>query len=40
LIEDLSEGWGVDVRGDDGKIVWCELASRGLARLESAARRP
>jgi two-component sensor histidine kinase len=40
LIEDLSEGWGVDVRGDDGKIVWCKLASRGLARLESAARRP
>ncbi len=32
LIEDLSEGWGVDVRGDDGKIIWCELASTGLAR--------
>ena len=40
LIEDLSEGWGVDVRGDDGKIVWCELASTGLAaRLQSAERR-
>ncbi len=39
LIEDLSEGWGVDVRGDDGKIVWCELASTGLARLKSAERR-
>ncbi len=32
LIEDLSEGWGVDVRGGHGKIVWCELASTGLAR--------
>ena len=39
LIEDLSEGWGVDVRGDDGKIVWCELASTGLAQRESAERR-
>jgi len=39
LIEDLSEGWGVDVRGDDGKIVWCELASTGLARRQSAERR-
>ena len=39
LIEDLSEGWGVDVRGDDGKIVWCELASKGLARQKSAERR-
>ena len=38
LIEDLSEGWGVDVLSD-GKVVWCELASRGLARLKSAARR-
>ena len=39
LIEDLSEGWGVDVRGDEGKIVWCELASTGLARLKNAERR-
>lgn len=39
LIEDLSEGWGVDLLGDDGKIVWCELASTGLARLKSAADR-
>ena len=39
LIEDLSEGWGVEVRGDDGKLVWCELASTGLARLKSAERR-
>ena len=40
LIEDLSESWGVDVSGDDGKVVWCELASTGLAaRLESAERR-
>ena len=30
LIEDLSEGWGVDP-ADDGKVVWCELASKGLA---------
>ena len=39
LIEDLSEGWGVDVRGGGGKVVWCELASTGLARLTSAERR-
>jgi len=38
LIEDLSEGWGVDVLGD-GKVIWCELASKGLASLKSAARR-
>ena len=38
LIEDLSEGWGVDVRGDAGKVVWCELASTGLARVEIAER--
>jgi anti-sigma regulatory factor (Ser/Thr protein kinase) len=31
LIEDLSEGWGVDAT-HDGKVVWCELASKGLAR--------
>jgi anti-sigma regulatory factor (Ser/Thr protein kinase) len=31
LIEDLSEQWGVDPDGD-GKVVWCELASKGLAR--------
>ncbi|MDQ3641288.1 MAG: ATP-binding protein, partial [Actinomycetota bacterium] len=39
LIEDLSEGWGVEVRGDDGKTVWCELASTGLARRKSAERQ-
>jgi anti-sigma regulatory factor (Ser/Thr protein kinase) len=39
LIEDLSEGWGVEVHGDDGKIVWCELASTGLARRKRAERR-
>ena len=38
LIEDLSEGWGVEVRDDDGKTVWCELASTGLARLMRAER--
>ncbi len=32
LIEDLSADWGVDAHGDRGKVVWCELASRGLAR--------
>ncbi|MFP5319449.1 MAG: ATP-binding protein [Acidimicrobiia bacterium] len=32
LIEDLSQGWGVDVESDRGKVVWCELASRGLGR--------
>jgi anti-sigma regulatory factor (Ser/Thr protein kinase) len=31
LIEDLSEGWGVEAQDDSGKVVWCELASRGLA---------
>ena len=40
LIEDLSDGWGVDVRDNDGKIVWCELASTGLSRRQSAERRP
>ena len=30
LIEDLSEGWGVDATSD-GKVVWCELKSTGLA---------
>ena len=39
LVEDLSQGWGVDVRSDDGKIVWCELASRGLARRKRAEGR-
>jgi len=34
-----AEGWGVDVRSDDGKIVWCELASTGLARRQRAERR-
>ena len=38
LIEDLSEGWGVELRGDDGKVVWCELASTGLARRNNAER--
>ena len=32
LIEDLSDGWGVEAMGADGKVVWCELTSRGLAR--------
>ena len=40
LIEDLSEGWGVEVRDSNGKIVWCELASTGLARLQSPDHRP
>jgi anti-sigma regulatory factor (Ser/Thr protein kinase) len=39
LIEDLSMVWGVDILGDDGKIVWCELASTGLARREATALR-
>ena len=39
LIEDLSEGWGVEVCGNDGKIVWCELASTGLARRKIAEPR-
>lgn len=32
LIEDLSEGWGVEAQGAGGKVIWCELNSRGLAR--------
>ncbi len=32
LIEDLSRGWGVETRNESGKVVWCEIASRGLAR--------
>ncbi|MDQ4070910.1 MAG: ATP-binding protein [Actinomycetota bacterium] len=32
LIEDLSEGWGVEAEDAGGKVVWCELTSRGLAR--------
>ena len=32
LIQDLSSDWGVDVTGQSGKVVWCELASRGLAQ--------
>lgn len=38
LIEDLSQGWGVEPRGDDGKVVWCELASTGLARRRKVER--
>ena len=30
LIEDLSESWGVETQDDSGKVVWCELTSRGL----------
>lgn len=30
LIEDLSQDWGVDA-SHDGKVVWCELPSKGLA---------
>jgi anti-sigma regulatory factor (Ser/Thr protein kinase) len=32
LIEDLSERWGVEAEAAGGKVVWCELTSRGLAR--------
>ncbi len=32
LIEDLSERWGVEAEDAGGKLVWCELTSRGLAR--------
>ena len=32
LIEDLAEAWGVDAQDAGGKVVWCELTSRGLAR--------
>ena len=32
LIEDLSQGWGVEATDTSGKIVWCEIASKGLAR--------
>lgn len=32
LIEDLSAGWGVEAQAAGGKVVWCEVASNGLAR--------
>lgn len=32
LIEDLCQGWGVERQDDRGKVVWCDLPSRGLAR--------
>lgn len=32
LIEDLSERWGVEAQDAGGKVVWCELTSKGLAR--------
>ena len=32
LIEDLSERWGVEAQDAGGKVVWCELTSRGLSR--------
>ena len=32
LIEDLSDGWGAEAQDAGGKVVWCELASRGIAR--------
>jgi len=32
LIEDLSEGWGAEAQDAGGKVIWCELTSRGLAR--------
>ena len=32
LIEDLSRRWGVEATDNrGGKVVWCELASKGLA---------
>lgn len=31
LIEDLSDGWGVEAQEAGGKVVWCELPSQGLA---------
>lgn len=32
LLEDLSDGWGVEAQEAGGKVVWCELTSRGIAR--------
>ena len=32
LIEDLSERWGVEAQDAGGKVVWCELTSKGLSR--------
>jgi anti-sigma regulatory factor (Ser/Thr protein kinase) len=32
LIEDLSDGWGVEAQDAGGKVVWCELPSRGIVR--------
>ena len=41
LIEDLSDGWGVDTpETPGGKVVWCELTSRGLALDRPVAELP
>ncbi len=32
LIEDLSDGWGVEAQDAGGKVVWCELPSKGIDR--------
>lgn len=32
LIEELSDGWGVEALDAGGKVVWCELVSRGIGR--------
>jgi len=32
LIEDLSDGWGGEAGDAGGKVIWCELPSRGIAR--------
>jgi anti-sigma regulatory factor (Ser/Thr protein kinase) len=32
LIEDLSDGWGVEAQDAEGKVVWCELTSKRIGR--------
>lgn len=39
LLEDLSASWGVDAQ-ESGKVVWCELTSRGLAGQRGDAAGP
>lgn len=36
LIDDLSDRWGVEAHDAGGKVVWCELPSRGIVRKRAA----
>ena len=39
LIEDLYEGWGAQAQSAGGKVVWCELASKGARPLKRRSGR-